>query len=182
MRDYLLYHLQTKPVERISEKEFLERIELNRGILIKVSRLYMDTAEDREDLIQEIVLRLWTNMHQFEGKSSFPTWMYRVAVNTAITFLRKEKRQPMTVAEPDELPELRADEKALEEAARMKLFYKAVQHLSSIEKALIFYFMEGLSHREISGHLGITENNARVKLSRTKEKLQEIIKKLGYEH
>jgi RNA polymerase sigma-70 factor (ECF subfamily) len=168
-------------VTNIPEKEFLARIEVNRGILIKVSRLYMDTREDQEDLIQEIVLRLWSNYHQFEGKSSFSTWMYRVAVNTAITFLRKEKRQPILVTETENLPELRADDHASEQAQQMKIFYKAVQHLNSIEKALIFYFMEGLSHREIGSQLGITENNARVKLSRTKEKLQQIIKQLGYE-
>ena len=104
----------------------------------------------------------------FEGKSSFSTWMYRVAVNTAITFLRKEKRQPILVTETENLPELRTDDHASEQAQQMKIFYKAVQYLNSIEKALIFYFMEGLSHREIGSQLGITENNARVKLSRTK--------------
>ena len=168
-------------MNNISEKEFLARVEANRGILIKVSRLYMDNREDREDLVQEIVLRLWTNYHQFEGKSSFSTWMYRVAVNTAITFLRKEKRQPVITTEADSLPELKADDTATEQAQQMKIFYQVVQHLNAIEKALIFYFMEGLSHREIGSLLGITENNARVKLSRTKEKLQQLIKQLGYE-
>lgn len=164
-----------------AEKEFLERIDMNRGILIKVSRMYMDTSEDREDLIQEIILRLWTNYQSFEGKSSFSTWMYRVAVNTAITFLRKDKRRPKTSTELEQLPEIKADETVTGQAEQMKLFYTAVHYLNSIEKALIFYFMEGLSHREISAHLGISENNARVKLSRTKEKLQETIKQLGYE-
>lgn len=143
--------------------------------------MYMDTSEDREDLIQETILRLWTNYQSFEGKSSFSTWMYRVAVNTAITFLRKEKRQPKISSELGQLPEILAEEKGADQALQMKLFYKAVQYLNPIEKALLFYFMEGLSHREISTHLGISETNARVKLSRTKEKLQEIIKQLGYE-
>ncbi|WP_290710571.1 sigma-70 family RNA polymerase sigma factor [Flavihumibacter sp. CACIAM 22H1] len=133
-----------------AEKEFLDRIEHNRGILIKVSKMYMDTSEDREDLIQETILRLWTNYQSFEGKSSFSTWMYRVAVNTAITFLRKEKRQPKISAELGQLPEILAEEKGADQALQMKLFYKAVQYLNPIEKALLFYFMEGLSHREIS--------------------------------
>lgn len=164
-----------------AEQEFLARIESNRGILIKVSKLYMDTQEDREDLMQEIVIRLWTNYKTFEGKSSFSTWMYRVAVNTAITFLRKEKRRPVATTEIEQVPDLKADDAAAEQAVQMQFFYKAVQHLNAIEKAIIFYFMEGLSHREISAHLGISENNARVKLSRTKEKLQDILKQLGYE-
>lgn len=165
-----------------AEQEFLARIESNRGILIKIARLYTDTPEDREDLIQEIVARLWTSYASFEGKSSFSTWMYRVAINTAITFLRKEKRRSETIETTETFPELTTDDKAREQAVQMQFFYRAVQFLTPVEKALVFYFMEGLSHREISSHFGISENNARVKLSRTKEKLQQILKQLGYEN
>lgn len=155
-------------------------MEANKGILVKVSKMYTNTAEDQEDLQQEILVRLWTNYQQFEGKSAFSTWMYRVAVNTALTFLRKEKRRPVAAAEPDALQELAA-EPVTDQAKQMQTFYRAAQELTPIEKAVIFYFMEGLSHREIGSHLGITENNARVKLSRTKEKLQHILKLQGYE-
>lgn len=164
----------------MEESDFLARIEQHKGILHKVSRMYMDTAEDREDLVQEIILRLWKSQGSFAGNSAYTTWMYRVAVNTAITFLRKEKRSPAFTF-PESLPEQRDEGPDSRKEEQLQAFYKAAQELTPIEKALIFYFMEGLSHREISQQLGITENNARVKLNRTKEKLQLILKKQGYE-
>jgi RNA polymerase sigma factor (sigma-70 family) len=164
-----------------NEQSFLEQIQQHKGIIYKVSRMYMDSPEDREDLVQEILLRLWNSYQSFEGKSAFSTWMYRVAMNMAITFLRKEKTKPIFVQDnADELMNKPHETNSTAEK-RLEVFYKAAKELSPIEKALIFYFMEGMSHREISGLLGISENNARVKLSRTKEKLQEIIKSRNYE-
>lgn len=140
----------------------------------------MDTAEDREDLHQEIIIQLWKSYGNFKGESEFSSWMYRVAVNTAISYFKKEKRRSDTftyevIKEP--VSEPYDDQKD----QQLEVFYKAVQQLTAVEKALILYFMEGLSHKEIGGQLGISEVNARVKLSRTKEKLQNIIKKSGHE-
>lgn len=164
----------------LKEKEFLNLIENHKGILHKVGRMYMDNVTDREDLHQEIIIQLWKSYERFKGDSAFSSWMYRVAVNTAISYFKKEKRRSETythivLKEPETIPyDNRNDE-------QLELFYKAVQQLTAVEKAVIFYFMEGLSHREIGQQLGITEVNARVKLNRTKEKLQNIIKKSGYE-
>ena len=140
----------------------------------------MDTAEDREDLLQEIIIQLWKSYGNFKGESEFSSWMYRVAVNTAITYFKKEKRRSDTftyevIKEP--VSEPYDDQKD----QQLEVFYQAVQQLTAVEKAVILYFMEGLSHKEIGGQLGISEVNARVKLSRTKEKLQNIIKKSGHE-
>lgn len=99
--------------------------------------------------------------------------MYRVAVNTAITFFKKEKQWSQTFTITDTADEEYSGEKD----RQLEVFYNAVHKLNPIEKALIFYFMEGLSHKEIGHHLGISQGNARVKLNRTKEKLQKIIKK-----
>lgn len=164
----------------LKEKEFLNLIENHKGILHKVGRMYMENVADREDLHQEIIIQLWKSYERFKGDSAFSSWMYRVAVNTAISYFKKEKRRSETythsvLKEPETIPyDNRNDE-------QLELFYKAVQQLTAVEKAVIFYFMEGLSHREIGQQLGITEVNARVKLNRTKEKLQNIIKKSGYE-
>lgn len=168
-------------MSEIEEKIFLERVEKHKGILYKVARMYMDTAEDREDLVQEIMLRLWTSYGAFEGRSSFSTWMYRVSVNTAITFLRKEKKKPPHVTDEWQAIEQKADDIDRLKDLKMELFYRAVKKLNPIEKAIIFYFMEGLPHKEISENLGLTETNTRVKLNRTKEKLRLIIKTYGYE-
>ena len=155
-------------------------IEKHKGLLHKVSRMYMDEPEDREDLFQEIVLQLWKSYGTFRGESQVSTWMYRVAVNTALTFFKKEKKKPDNARMHPEM-DVKDDTEVSHRETQLDYFYKAVQQLNQVEKALIFLFLEGQSHKEIGSNLGITEGNARVKLNRTKDKLQEIIKKQGYE-
>jgi len=163
-----------------SQQEFLNLIEKNKGILHKVSRMYMDDSEDRNDLVQEIVLQLWKSYERFEGNSQFSTWMYRVSLNTALTYFKKEKKKSNRytfLENVDKVDEADSGDKE----QQLELFYKAVHELNKVEKALIFLFLEGQSHKEIGQNLGITEGNARVKLNRTKDKLQNIIKNYGYE-
>lgn len=162
------------------EQEFLARIQTHKGILYKIAKMYMDNRDDQDDLFQEMICQLWKSYDSFRGDSQFSTWMYRVAVNTAIASFKKEKKKPdkfeittNNIGEHDEdsgLQELQIDH-----------FYKALHKLDKIEKALVFYHLEGYSHIEIGSNLGISEGNARVKLSRAKTKLKEIIQKQGYE-
>jgi RNA polymerase sigma factor (sigma-70 family) len=161
------------------EKEFLNRIESHKGILYKVSKMYMDTADDQQDLFQEIVCQLWKSYESFRNESQFSTWMYRVAINTAIVFLKKEKRKVDKYEIASENIKEEDDDSHIKES-QIDHFYKAVQKLEKIDKAIIFYQLEGFSHREIGDNLGISEGNARVKLNRAKEKLKEIIKNQGY--
>ncbi len=165
----------------MKEKEtaFLERIEKHKGILYKVSKMYMDTADDQQDLFQEIICQLWKSYDSFRNESQFSTWMYRVAINTAIVFLKKEKRKVDRYEITSENIK-EEDSDADEKERQIEHFYKAVQKLDKIDKAIMFYQLEGFSHREIGENLGISEGNARVKLNRAKEKLREIIKNQGY--
>lgn len=139
----------------------------------------MDTYDDQQDLFQEIICQLWKSYDSFRNESQFSTWMYRVAVNTAIVFLKKEKRKvdKYDIAS-DNIKEDEGDSQIKE--SQIEHFYKAVQKLEKIDKAIIFYQLEGFSHKEIGENLGISEGNARVKLNRAKEKLKEIIKNQGY--
>jgi len=140
----------------------------------------MDRSEDQEDLFQEIVMQLWKAYSGFRGDSKFTTWMYRVSLNTALIFLKKGKRQVAATFLDENIDLIDVSDSA-EKENKIAYLYKAVQELNAIEKALIFLFLENQSHKEIAHNLGITEGNARVKLNRTKEKLQLIIKKYGYE-
>ncbi|MBB4801034.1 MULTISPECIES: RNA polymerase sigma factor [Flavobacterium] len=161
------------------EQEFLNRIESHKGILYKVSKMYMDNYDDQQDLFQEIVCQLWKSYETFRNESQFSTWMYRVAVNTAIVFLRKEKRKVDKYEIASENIKEEEGDSHIKES-QLDHFYKAVQKLEKIDKAIIFYQLEGFSHKEIGENLGISEGNARVKLNRAKEKLKEIIKNQGY--
>ncbi len=142
--------------------------------------MYMDNNDDQQDLFQEIVYQLWKAYDSFRKESQFSTWMYRVAINTAIVFLKKEKRK----IDKYELTSINIIEEASDsdvKEAQLDHFYRATQQLNKIDTAIIFYHLEGLSHKESAENLGISEVNARVKLNRAKEKLKEIIKKQGYE-
>ncbi len=140
----------------------------------------MDNQSDREDLEQEIVFQLWRSYERFTGKSKFSTWMYRVALNTAITYFKKEKRRVDKNVINDKI-DIKADEPDETKDSQLAHFYKAVQELNKVEKAVILLFIEGQSHKEIGENLGLSEGNARVKLNRTKKKIQQIIKDQGYE-
>jgi len=162
------------------EQEFLQLLENHKGILHKISRMYMDDIDDRDDLIQEMTYQLWKSYQRFEGNSQFSTWMYRVCLNTALTFFKKEDKKIKTNEIRDDFDRIQDDDSS-EKENQLNHFYKAVQSLNGVEKALIFLFLEGKSHKEIGTDLGISEGNARVKLNRTKDKLQQIIKENGYE-
>lgn len=158
------------------EKEFAKLIKDNQGLIIKVSRLYTNTWEDEEDLFQEIVLQLWKSYDTFKGQSKISTWMYRVALNTAITLFRKKTRSPAT----DELQDFHAksfleddDEKQLQ----VSLLYKVVKMLPDVERAIVMMYLDDLPYRDIAENLGITEVNARVKMNRLKKTLKELMQK-----
>ncbi|WP_313001170.1 RNA polymerase sigma factor [Chryseobacterium gleum] len=164
-----------------TETTFLKLVNRHKGIVYKASRIYADSVEDREDLQQEILIQLWKSYQNFKGNSEFSTWMYRVAINTAITYLKKEKQRSGSHTEVPHHFEVQQEDYNPVKDRQLEIFYSAVQELNPLEKAVIFYFMEGMSHKEIGNNLGLSEGNARVKLSRTKEKIQQIIKKSGYE-
>lgn len=164
----------------MKEAEFLHKINSHKGILYKVSRMYFDNLDDQQDLFQEIVLQLWKSLPSFKGDSEFSSWMYRVALNTALAFFKKEKRKPDTYKGITYEP-IVTEDNVDEKEQQLAHFYEATKRLNKIEKALILLFIEGYSGKEIAKNLGITEANVRVKTNRTKKKLKEIIKKQGYE-
>jgi RNA polymerase sigma factor (sigma-70 family) len=164
------------------ESRFLQLIGEHRGILFKICRIYEDDPDDRNDLLQEMTLQLWIAFDSFRGESKFSSWMYRVALNTAIAFFKKQKRRPdneqlpLNFDVPEEASQVGEKEKEL------AVFYKAVQQLSKVEKALIYLYMENQPYEEIAAGLGITEGNVRVRINRIKNKLKEIIKKMNDEY
>lgn len=158
------------------EQEFSKLIKDNQGLIIKVSRLYTNSLEDEEDLFQEIVLQLWRSYDSFKGQSKISTWMYRVALNTAITLFRKKTKSPQT----DELMDYHHkdfveddDEKQLQ----VSLLYKVVKMLPNVERAIVMMYLDDLPYRDIAENLGITEVNARVKMNRLKKTLKQLMEK-----
>ncbi|MGA9212794.1 RNA polymerase sigma factor [Kaistella sp.] len=157
------------------EKEFLEQIEKHKGVIFKISKMYMDNYDDQKDLFQEITFQVWKAYPTFEGKSQFSTWLYRVALNTAIIFLKSEKKRSFIKNDEVENFKIVADDYDDDQEKKLAKMYKAIQQLNEIDKALIFYYLQGYSGKEIAENMGISEVNARVKLNRAKEKLKQLI-------
>ncbi|MCX6208119.1 MAG: RNA polymerase sigma factor [Bacteroidetes bacterium] len=152
------------------QQEFTSLITKHQKIIYKVCNLYVEDKTDRQDLFQEICLQAWKSYHLFRGDAQFSTWLYRIALNTAITFFKKEKKQVQAIYN-EVLPELRNVEDEREE--QFKAMYTAIGNLNKIDKALVMLYLEDYSYIEISETLGITPNNVAVKMNRLKLKLKE---------
>lgn len=151
-------------------------IKANEGLIYKITTLYTDEKQDRKDLYQEIVYQLWKSFGSFQEQSKLSTWMYRVALNTAIFHLKKTKKRVDTIPFELEMDSLIAEEDKVEED-RIKLLYEQIQQLNLLEKGIILLFLEGKSHQEIGEIVGISVSNVGTKISRIKEKLKSQIKK-----
>lgn len=157
------------------EKEFLEKIEKHKGVIFKISKMYMDDFDDQRDLFQEITYQVWKAYPTFEGRSEFSTWLYRIALNTAILFLKSEKRRSFIQNNEVSNFKINQDEYDDEDEQKLKKMYEAINQLNAIDKALIFYYLENYSGNQIAEQMGISEVNARVKMNRAKEKLKQLI-------
>ncbi|WP_126974349.1 RNA polymerase sigma factor [Gynurincola endophyticus] len=153
------------------KSRFTKIIKENEGLIFKVAILYTNSSHDKEDLYQEIIFQLWKSFDTFKEESKLSTWMYRVAMNTAIYNLKSAKKQINTIAidtETDRLTEA-SDES---EERRIRLLYESIQTLNLLERGIILLYLEGKSHQEIAEIIGITTTNVGTKVSRIKEKLK----------
>lgn len=157
------------------EHSFVTQLEENQNIVHKICRLYTNDSDAHNDLFQEITIQLWRAFPKFRGESKFSTWMYRVALNTAITLYRKSKRRIQTQDFEGVSFKISSVPYDDTEEQQLKLMYSAVKDLNDIDKALVFLYLEDKNYKEISETLGITEVNARVKMNRIKEKLRTIL-------
>lgn len=153
--------------------EFVLLLQRYQGVIHKICRAYCPVHEDRQDLFQEIAVQIWRAYPHFRGEAKESTWVYRVALNVAITGIRR--KQPNL----DELTEKMhsipfAEESEHENTA---MLYRAIQSLTAVEKALVLLYFEDKTVDEISALTGITPGNIRVKMHRIREKLRQLLQK-----
>lgn len=160
----------------IQETAFVEMIKENETLIFKITSIYGNNEADKQDLYQEIVLQLWKSFKKFRQEASASTWIYRVALNTAISRLRKEKKATSTVPYDAQIHSLTdTQETVLEE--RSKELHLQISRLNDIEKAIILLYLENKSHNEIAEITGITTSNVSTRMVRIKEKLKKKITK-----
>ena len=157
------------------EEEFSQMIRDHEGIIFKITTLYTHNKQDQKDLYQDIVYQLWKSFDSFRQESRRSTWMYRVAMNTAITHIKNEKKTGRSVSiEKVVLDEIETDNQALED--RIKNMYVHINQLSVLEKGLILLLLEGKKYDEIAEITGLSATNVGTRISRIKNKLKSTMK------
>jgi RNA polymerase sigma-70 factor (ECF subfamily) len=154
--------------------EFLKLVNENLGIAHKISRIYFDDAESRDDVRQEMMYQLWKSFKGFDGRSKFSTWMYSVCLNTALTYRRKAQKElkESLNARHDTIPE--ASENVDDED--LQLLYDGIATLSPLNKAIVLLYLDDMSYEEIANITGLTKVNVSVRLVRLKKSLEIYIK------
>ena len=155
----------------MEEETYLKEIEKNKGIIIKVVHLYADDPEDRKDLYQEIIYQSWKSYGNFKGESKFSTWLYKVSLNIALTFLTKKKKLSSL---RDELP-LPDNNSDSVNSDRTDYLYRAITQLAEIDRAVIMLHLDGYANDEISEMMGISKNHTGVKLHRIRQQLTTLL-------
>ncbi|MBC9796550.1 sigma-70 family RNA polymerase sigma factor [Sinomicrobium sp. FJxs] len=152
------------------EEKFMELIGQNQKIIHKVVNLYVEKEPDKKDLFQEILYQAWSSFSNFKGNSKFSTWLYRVAMNTAITHVKKRKKNNNArlfetgyryISEEDEARKRQID-----------ILYRIINKLSPVDKALVLLYIDNHSYEEMSEILGISVSNVGVKINRIKQFLK----------
>ena len=160
------------------DQEFLEFLNRYQRVLRRVCRMYADSPEDREDLFQETVYQLWRSYPTFRGGSSRGTWVYQVALNTAISALRRKTKADKRVALEADLMQVSSPDPGGSGAGRTDLLYRMIRRLNQVDRALVLLYLEDLSYKELANILGLSESNVGVKLNRIKAKLRSFAKEL----
>jgi len=154
------------------KKRFLKLMDEHQGIVHHISIMYANSLEERNDLSQEIILQLWRSFSSFQNQSKLSTWLYRVALNTAITYLRKSKKFKWTTLD-------KADGIATESHDDLdediRYLYQSINKLSKVDRAITMLYLEEHSYEEMAEILGITPVNVGVRVNRIKKKLKKIM-------
>ncbi len=146
---------------------FQSLLERHKGILYKVCNGYCRNREDREDLAQEIAIHLWRSFPRFDPSQRFSTWMYRIALNVAISFYRRESTRTRYVLAGDE-PLLNAVDESAGQSDDLAILHQFIERLDPMNKALVLLYLDGYSYQEIADVLGLTETNVATKINRLK--------------
>jgi len=161
------------------EERFLAVIAAHKRLIYKVANSYCKDDEDRKDLIQEIILQLWRSFSRYDPQYQLSTWIYRIALNVAISFYRKERRkQDLHQPIPETLIYLKDDTPLDQTNVRLNYLQRFIRELKEIDRAIILLYLEGSNQQEIGQILGISTTNVSTKVSRIKQQLQQKFSKI----
>ena len=166
-----------------SRDTFIEVLDSHKGIIYKIVNSYCKDKDDRQDLVQEIIVQLWSSFHKFDERYKFSTWIYRIALNTSISFYRKNKvRQEETVEFPSIIEHKMEVEDTSSQSQELALLNTFIQELREIDKGLIIMYLDGLSSKEIAEVMGISPTNVTTKIGRIKDLLKKKFEHVNTQH
>jgi RNA polymerase sigma factor (sigma-70 family) len=154
------------------QERFQTVVDQHKKILYKVCNSYCRNRDDRDDLAQEIIIQLWRSFGKFDERYRFSTWMYRIALNVAISFYRRENTRTRYVIS-DEEHLLEAINETKDQPEEIGLLYEFIGGLDPLNKALVLLYVDGNNYQEIAEVLGISETNVATKISRLKSKMKQ---------
>jgi RNA polymerase sigma factor (sigma-70 family) len=158
--------------EKEQKQHFQNIIEQHKGILHKVARAYCPNEDDRQDLIQEMMIQVWLSIHRYNNQFKISTWFYRISLNVAISFYRKNTTRANKYTElTEQLIETPVEDKS-ENERQLYLLDQFISELKEIDKALMILYLEDKNHTEIAEILGMSVSNVGTKIGRIKEKLK----------
>ena len=158
----------------MEKEKFISVIKDNQNLIYKICYSYCSDSEDRKDLQQEILIQLWNSFSKFDGRAKLSTWMYRIALNTAITFYRNDsKHRDKKVRIDDSIISFNNFEYVPEQNENITLLYQFIEKLNEMDKALILLYLDDNKQKDIAEVLGISETNVATKISRIKKFLKE---------
>ena len=158
------------------EQQFNDLYAKNKDKIYRICCYYMDDPDDRQDLFQEVLTNIWRGLDRFEGRSKVSTWVFRIAVNSALAHRKKQRREnsSMNLAE-NEFADGYVHDSTEGEQESIRQLHRAISGLNKIERAIISLMLEDVSQKEIAEIMGFTENNIRVKIHRIKGKLKTLL-------
>lgn len=158
------------------------KIQEYQPLIRKVSLMYALNEAEADDMFQEICIQAWRAYPQFKGESKFSTWLYRVAINTAISWIRKEKKHRVGDSQEDQWIGVTDDNPFYvqdEKKEKVKDLHQAIKKLNDIDRTLILLYLEDIAYAEIAEIIGLTVNNVKVKMNRVKKRLRKLMDSNG---
>ena len=158
----------------MEKDQFISVIKENQNLIYKICYSYCSNAENRKDLQQEILIQLWNSFPKFDGRVKLSTWIYRIALNTAISFYRDDsKHHDRKVSLDDSIISLSNFEHVPEQDENITLLYQFIENLNEMDKALILLYLDDNKYLDMAEILGISETNVATKICRIKKTLKE---------
>lgn len=154
-----------------SHEEFIHLLETNLGIILKISKAYTNTVQDREDLVNDIACAMWKAFPNFKGKSKVSTWIYRVALNTAMNYQKNTRRRRYFLQDAIEY-DTNEPSNGMDSNPHLDLLYECIAELDDFSKAIILLYLDGYMHEEIAEITGISRSNVGTRVLRIKEQLR----------